>query len=87
VYPADYTIKHGDTGFPVSMIQFLLQEISLDYDFEPHVTITGIYDEATENAVKAFQERNMLPVTGVVDRQTWCRIADYFNTTMTEYSQ
>ncbi len=86
-HPSDYVVKSGDTGFLVSAIQYLLQEISIDFDFKPTVTVTGTYDEATESAVKVFQERNMLPVTGKVDRETWNRLADYYNTTKNEYSQ
>ncbi len=33
--------------------------------------ITNLYDEETKAAVILFQERSMLPVTGIVDKNTW----------------
>ena len=37
----------------------------------PSITITGTFNESTEQAVCAFQEYVGLPATGVVDRATW----------------
>jgi peptidoglycan hydrolase-like protein with peptidoglycan-binding domain len=85
--PAGYEVKSGDSSFLVSFIQYLLQEISRDYDFTPAVTITGTYDGASEKAVGMFQEKNMMPVTGRVDAATLARIIDCFNIIQNEYSQ
>ena len=38
---------------------------------EMKVPVTGQYNERTENAVRAFQERECIPVTGISDRETW----------------
>ena len=35
------------------------------------VNVTGKYDKQTENAVRHFQAKNKLPVTGIVDLDTW----------------
>ena len=40
----------------------------------------GYFDEATQNAVIAFQEGFGLPPTGSVDRATWDVIYDYYRT-------
>jgi peptidoglycan hydrolase-like protein with peptidoglycan-binding domain len=48
----------------------MLEEISVFYPFTP-VEITGIYDEATRDAVSEVQIRYLLPVTGEVDKLTW----------------
>jgi peptidoglycan hydrolase-like protein with peptidoglycan-binding domain len=40
----------------------------------PEVPIDGIYDTATENAVRIFQRLEDLPQTGRVDRPTWDRL-------------
>lgn len=37
----------------------------------PQVSVDGIYGEETAAAVRAFQQRNGLPVTGEVDLPTW----------------
>ncbi len=39
------------------------------------VGVSGVYGEGTEQAVRAFQQKNGLPVTGVVDLATWNRIS------------
>ena len=40
----------------------------------PLVVLDGIFGERTTEAVKEFQAQNGLPVTGVVDQETWERI-------------
>ncbi len=85
--PPGYEVKLGDTGYLVTMVQYLLQEISRDFDFNPPVKVTGSYDEATEMAVKAFQKKNMLEETGVVCTETWRRLAEYHNMMQHEYLQ
>lgn len=46
-------------------------------DTQPH--ISGIYDDHTEQAVRAFQLRYKLPVTGKADLTTWDRIVHESN--------
>ncbi|WP_309649946.1 peptidoglycan-binding domain-containing protein [Nocardioides sp.] len=44
--------------------------------FRPE-NVTGIFDEATEQRVKDFQEvRDIVPPTGVVDAETWGALTD-----------
>lgn len=43
------------------------------------VGVSGVYGEGTETAVRAFQQRNNLPVTGVVDLTTWNAIFEEYN--------
>lgn len=40
------------------------------------------YDSATERAVRAFQKRNRLRTTGVVDAKTWAKLAPEYPFTM-----
>ena len=54
-------LKRGDKGDKVKVMQFLLSE--LGYSFKLYGT-DGDYGAETENAVKAFQKDNSLPVTG-----------------------
>ncbi len=61
----------GDTGDNVRNIQYLLAYLAQFYDRIPPISLDGIYGEATENAVKAFQSLFELDVTGEVDLKTW----------------
>ena len=65
----------GDRGENIRSLQLLLDRMSLNYGFPPPAP-TGVYDEATEAAVRRVQEINGLPVTGVADRATWQVIAE-----------
>ena len=55
--------KKGSKGQGVKNIQTALK-----------LTVDGEYGTATESAVKAFQKKASLPVTGIVDEETWRRI-------------
>ncbi len=78
-YPNDYTIKRGEKSFLVAVLQYMLNEIGIIYNVFDTLEINGEYDEATENIVRDFQERNGIEATGEVDRQTWGLIARIYN--------
>ncbi len=85
--PNNYTLTLGDSLFLVEILQYMLEELKSRYDgFEP-VSRTGIYDESTEKAVKDFQMRNSLPITGNTDVLTWNSIANQYNFTSRDYKQ
>ena len=65
-----YALRVGDEGFAVAAVQHMLEEISVFFPIKP-VAVTGIYDEATRDAVSEVQARYLLPVTGEVDKLTW----------------
>ena len=52
-------------------IQGYLYELGLSWDWLPTVYPGGDYGEQTKEAVRAFQGRFDLPVTGEVDFATW----------------
>lgn len=56
---------------PVRALQYMLNQLSLVYDFMPSVALSGTFDEGTLEAVMRFQREFAPPVTGVVDRRTW----------------
>lgn len=58
-------------GQPIRSAQTFLREISNKYEEMPTVIPDGIYGEQTEASVKWFQNFRGLPVTGVIDKQTW----------------
>ncbi len=44
----------------------------------PLITIDGVYDEDTENAVRSFQRLFGLPATGQIDFDTWETLNDVY---------
>ncbi len=72
-YPGE-PLSLGDSGIVVFRMQYVLNRINDNFPLIPHIEITGFFDESTENAVRIFQEAFGLPVTGVIDRDTWNRI-------------
>ena len=83
--PADYrefagdifpggNLVAGDTGNAVTTVQENLRKIAADDPEIPSVEVTGIYDEATEAAVRAFQRQTGIPENGSVGAITWSNI-------------
>lgn len=65
------TLREGDTGDPVRVIQYYLNYIAQFDQAVPSIAIDGIYGPATANAVRAFQQEYGLPIDGIVGEQTW----------------
>jgi peptidoglycan hydrolase-like protein with peptidoglycan-binding domain len=76
-YPGE-PLSQGDSGVSVIRLQNYISRINDTFPLIPRVEITGFFDEGTENAVKVFQEIFNLPVTGVVDYDTWYKIRYIF---------
>ncbi|NLJ58481.1 MAG: spore cortex-lytic protein [Tissierellia bacterium] len=64
----------GDSGIDVFRMQHSLRRISRNFPLIPRLEVTGFFDLTTEIAVEIFQEVFDLPITGVVDEDTWYRI-------------
>lgn len=71
-------ITPGSDGIEVLSIQYFLNVVAAFYDTVPRIALTGYYGEATENAVRAYQQTFGLPVTGIVDRATGLSIYDTY---------
>lgn len=72
VFPsAAYVSGEGDKGQLVYIIQAMLSDIGGKYDNAPAVDVCGSFDTLTAQAVRAFQQRSGLPLTGRVDSSTW----------------
>lgn len=68
-------LKLGSGGNDVRSLQIFLNRISANYPAIPKIPATdGIFDSATQAAVRKFQNVFNLAVTGVVDAATWYRI-------------
>lgn len=68
-------LKLGSSGEAVENIQRRLNRIGIDYPQLPFViSLSSYFDVDTEISVRAFQRIFGLPITGVVDRDTWYEI-------------
>ena len=85
--PDNDLLRIGSLGFPVSAIQYMLRELALKHGVLDPVEPTGFYDDTTARAVREFQVRNNLPVTGEVDRMTWNEITSQYNVRARDYSE
>ncbi len=68
-YPGGLSV--GDRGEKVAALQYMLATLSQFDNRIPPVMRDGIYGGNTASAVESFQSIYGLPVTGIVDRQTW----------------
>lgn len=85
--PTGYELQTGDTQFLVDIVQFILEELKIDYDTLGEVKRTGTYDADTEQAVEEFQRLNGISVTGKVDKVTWDALATQYNKNGKDYMQ
>ena len=76
--PKGFALSEGDTGILVDIVQYVLSELERLYSL-PEIKRSGVYDPETAQAVKHFQERNAIPPTGRVDRETWDALAIQHN--------
>ncbi len=71
LYPGS-PVRRGDSGIDVRVIQEYLNTISGDYPAIPNIDpVDGIFGEATENSVIAFQNIFNLTPDGIVGSATW----------------
>ncbi len=72
------SLSEGDTGLPVSLLQYFLNFVSAFTTDFTDIPINGIYDGATVELVMDFQNYTGLPTTGVVDELTWNALIDEY---------
>lgn len=72
-------VKLGEKSALVMILQIILDSLRLFYDGYGEVPLSGVYDKATEEAIRAFQRANLLSATGVTDITTWNRLARAYN--------
>lgn len=71
----EYSILPGLQDDVVYVIQYLLNIISSEYDEIEALEYTGVYDSLTEEAIKAFQRKNLLEPNGEINPTTFNRLA------------
>lgn len=78
-YPG-VALRLGDAGEDVRTIQRQLNRIGVNYPaISPYLEANGLFDVATEDAVKSFQTVFNLTPDGVVGKATWYKIKSIFN--------
>ena len=61
-------------GDDVEDLQMFLERAANNDPSIPPVQVTGVFDDDTEAAVRAFQSQYSLPINGIVGPITWARI-------------
>ena len=73
-------LSRGTVGEDVRTIQQQLNRIRRNYPAIPPITeVSNVFDEETENAVRAFQSIFNLEPDGVVGKSTWYKIKMIYN--------
>lgn len=70
--------EFGETSLGVGNLQYYLNYLSQFYSTISPVAVDNIFGNATRAAVEAAQSTFGLPVTGVVDKETWDAIFDAY---------
>ncbi len=74
------TLREGDTGRDVELIQRKLNRISTNYPGIPKIyPVDGFFGSSTTDAVRTFQEVFSLDADGLVGRATWNQIQFIYN--------
>lgn len=77
IYPR--TLIPGTVAEAVRTVQYYLSFISFFFDNIDFIPLTGVYDEQTENAVRAFQQTYGLNPDGIVGRATFNKLTEVYN--------
>lgn len=70
---------------PVQSLQHMLNHLARTLPTLPRLAETGIFDEATLEAVMIFQRDFGLPVTGIVDQLVWDTITAAYYENLFQY--
>ena len=74
-------LREGDTGTAVAFAQYYLALISFADPNIPQVNLNGVFDQNMKNSVIAFQQKYGLEDNGEINRQTWNKILEVYDTT------
>lgn len=72
-YPG-YPLRLGSAGEEVFWLQAGLNRIARNYPAIPIVPATGVFDQATEDAVRTFQRIFNLTPDGIAGKATWYKV-------------
>lgn len=71
-------LRFGDRGVGVDVVQYYLAFLGFFLPQLPPIEVTGVFDDATRDAVYTFQSYAGLPIDGVVGRDTWDALQDNY---------
>lgn len=77
-------LQIGDSGISVKTLQYYLAFIAFFMPEIPSVTLSGVFDSATEAAVTAFQTQYSITPSGIVDRNTWNQLVRVYSQLISE---
>ena len=82
LFPAeDFVLSIGASGRLVTGLQLILQALSESYRNIPSVSSAGRFDGQVKAAVTVIQQKAGLPITGVIDLDTWNMISRLYSVT------
>jgi len=73
--PEIVSMSKGDDYAEILILQILIRKLSHRFNNVPPVTLSGVFDNETEVAVKQLQNIFGLENHGKVDRKTWNRLS------------
>lgn len=82
-YPTE--LREGSTGEGVQMLQLFLAVVGAYYDQLPALpvsSIDGVFGPLTREAVEAYQRMMKLPVTGIVNQETWIALVSTYQSVL-----
>lgn len=71
-------LKIGSTGSNVELMQNYLNTIRIVYPSIPYLMVDGIFGNAMQNAIIAFQQQFLLTPDGIIGPITWNKIAEEY---------
>jgi hypothetical protein len=71
-------IRSGESHPNLFLAQGMLMVLSQAYETITPPGMTGILDIPTAQSLMSFQELNILPITGDLDRITWYNLAHHY---------
>jgi peptidoglycan hydrolase-like protein with peptidoglycan-binding domain len=74
------SLKTGYSGDIVYALKIMLNNYCRKYKNYKRLEMNDKYDRETEEAVKEFQKISMMPVTGIVDKETWNTMVSIYST-------
>ena len=74
----EYTLYPGLNDNVIYVIQHMLNVIGQEYDGIEPLEFSGVYDKPTENAIREFQQKNLIEGSGIIDPTTFNRLADEY---------
>lgn len=71
----------------IENLQRYLRQLSFDFPDIPQVPVDGIFESATERALRTYQGMKGLPATGRADLETWTRLFEDYEASLVRNSR